>query len=70
VVSVSISLEKKVGNQMKYELSIGKEYGQCVHCDRVFIIDQYASAGFCNYDKSTLRRIGRVYPSTPVKVGA
>jgi hypothetical protein len=39
---------------MEYKLSIGKVYADCSYCGKTFIVDEYADAGFCNYDKSTL----------------
>jgi hypothetical protein len=45
-----------------------QEYGQCVSCGRVFVISLF-STSWCNYDRSGLQRIGRVYP-VGVKVGA
>jgi hypothetical protein len=42
---------------MNYPLSLGKVYAKCVTCEKVFIVDQYAEAGFCNYDRSTLVKI-------------
>jgi len=39
---------------MEYTLSYGKVYADCSSCGKTFIVDEYASAGFCNYDGSTL----------------
>jgi hypothetical protein len=39
---------------MNYPLSYGKVYADCSYCGKTFIVDKYADAGFCNYDRSTL----------------
>lgn len=44
-----------------------QEYGQCVSCGRVFVVSVFGYS-FCNYDRSTLKGIGQVYP-VGVKVG-
>ena len=48
-------------------LNYDQEYGQCVSCGRVFVVSVF-STSFCNYDRSTLKGIGQVYP-VGVKVG-
>jgi hypothetical protein len=39
---------------MNYPLASDKTRATCVSCGSVFIVDLYARAGFCNYDKSSL----------------
>jgi hypothetical protein len=35
-------------------LSYGKTYGECVTCERTFVIDKYVGYDFCPYDKSSV----------------
>ena len=54
---------------MEYTLSLGKVYAECVTCEKVFVVDQYADAGFCNYDYSTLVKIGQTYSRNGIWAG-
>lgn len=50
-------------------LRYDQAYAQCVQCYHVFVVSEFSTHMFCNYDKSSLMRIGKEYPSN-AKVGA